>query len=76
MTFKDRCSFWFVDQFSANSAVALELFLMVFIMMCFLDCGHYSAVANGQPDARAAMEIKFCSKAPLFPLRGKNVAVN
>ena len=52
---------------------------MVFIMMRFLDCGHYSTLARDQ-DARAAMEIKFCSKTPLFPLRGGggggNVAVN
>ena len=30
---------------------------------------------HGQPDARAAIVIKFCSKASL-PTRGKNVTVN
>ena len=31
---------------------------------------------HGQPDARAAIEIKFCSKASLLTTRGKNVTVN
>ena len=31
---------------------------------------------HGQPDARAAIVIKFCSKQSLLPTRGKNVTVN
>ena len=49
----------------------------VFITMRFLDRGHYSAMAGpGQPDARAAIVIKFCSKASLLPTQGKKFTVN
>ena len=66
-------------------AILIPAFISILFSLNVRDGIHNNALpgsrslfshGHGQPDAHAAIVIKFCSKASLLTTRGKNVTVN